>query len=177
MSFFSKLFSAKDENNSPSTSELGEYLFGLCLRQTNSFINDLTEQSQKNKNLIRVNADDIDVLELLIAFMWLYFDFLQIEKFRKSLDVMHGCFFDFVKKNGGDGKSAYDLLSARYDEYRHNFRNQETPNYTLVAYRISANIQHLDSPVDFMLQTMIIICFQANILTVGKDIIRKTPKD
>ncbi len=168
----------KENNESPSSSELGEYLFGLCLRNSKSFIDHVKEQRRKNEGLLRINIDDIDVLELIIAFMWSYFDLLQVERFRKSLDVMHDHFFSFVKKTGEDDKLAYELLSARYDEYRINFRKQNKPDYSKVAHLISAKIQHLDSPcTNIILHTMITITLQENILNVGEAIKNTSPRD
>jgi hypothetical protein len=179
MSFLSKMFGMKKENdNLLSSSELGKYLFGLCLRNSKSFIDSLKEQQEKNKELLKINIDDIDVLELTIVFMWSYFDLLQVEKYRKSLDVMHNHFFDFVKKRGEDAKRSYELLSARYDKYRQNFRNQSKPDYSKVAHLISANIQHLDSPcTNIILHTMITITIQENILNTGKAILKTSPRD
>lgn len=100
-----------------TSQELGEYIFNLCHRQTMSFLDSLNDPLQQKT--VKVNREEINPIELLIAFMWLYYDLLQGEKYDKALTQMHTCFMnDMIIVNGLPKDEVWHLLQMRYDEYR-----------------------------------------------------------
>lgn len=124
MDWFKKILKSKENTSSDAitSQELGEYLFNLCVRQVSSFLDGLDHSQKINK--VKANREDINQVELLIAFMWLYFDFLQVEKYHKALTRMHSCFMNHIIKCGLKEDEIWHLLQMRYDEYRKRHSSQ-----------------------------------------------------
>lgn len=154
-------------SNAMTSQELGEYLFDVCHRQTISFLNSLNASFQQK--MIKIDREEINQLELLIAFMWLYYDLLQGEKYDKALTQMHTCFMNNMI-NLGLSEETWNLLQMRYDEYRQSHRDKDTIDFTYrkVAYEICKNILDLDTCTNIDLWTKVTIVLQQNILNIGK---------
>lgn len=169
---------SNSSSDSITSHELGEYLFGLCLRHVASFTELLTHPNQQTKN--RIDTEKIDEVELLIAFMWSYFDFLQARKYGKALTTMHSCFMHQMGQFELKEDEVWHLLQARYDDYRKSHRSQDDIDFTYqkVSHEICKNILQLDVPnTDIFLWTSVTITLQEQILNIGKAIKNKTIKD
>lgn len=181
MNWFKKIFMPKANDNSSDAitlQELGDYLFNLCVRQVSSFLDGLDHSQKINK--VRVYREDINQVELLIAFMWLYFDLLQVEKYDKALTRMHSCFMNHMINCGLKEDKIWHLLQTRYDEYRQRHRSQGAIDFTYkkVASEICKNILNLDIPnTNLMLELQITITLQQNVLNIGKAIKSMPIKD
>lgn len=154
-----------------TSQELGEYLFNLCHRHTMAFLDSLNDPLQQK--MVKVDREEINQHELLIAFMWSYFDLLQVEKYEKAITTMHTCFMKNVIKCGLPEDEIWHLLQMRYDEYRQSHRSQGAIDFTYqkVAHEICKNILNRDMPnTNLLLLTNVTIVLQQNILNIGKAI-------
>ena len=170
MNWFKKVFLPKADDNSSDAmtpQELGDCLFNLCIRQVSSFLDGL-DHSQKI-NEVKVDRKDINQVELLIAFMWLYFDLLQVKKYEKTFTRMHTCFMNHMtKKLNLEEPEIWQTLQMRYDEYR---QSAIDSTFKKVASEICKNILDLDMPnTNLMLELQMTITLQQNILKIGKTI-------
>src|SRR6266542_2660174 len=171
MKWFKNIFSStvNDKPGEPVTSqELGDYLFDLCVRQVVSFL-DTWEHSLQEK--AKLSRDDIDQVELLIAFMWSYFDLLKNEKHLDALTRMHGRFRQHMTELNIDADEMWHLLQARYDEYRQRHSSKGTIDFTYkrAAWEIGKNINIHDSP-NLWLEVKVVVSLQQNVLHIGKAI-------
>lgn len=169
MKWFKNCFSssANDTPNKAVTSqELGDYLFGLCLRQVASFVDTWEHSFHK---IAKHSRDDIAQVELLIAFMWSYFDLLQDKKYLDALTRMHERFRQHMNELNLDANEIWYLLQARYDEYRRSHRAEGVIDYTYkrVAWEIGKNVH--DGP-NVLLEFQLTVSLQQNILHIGKGI-------
>lgn len=155
-----------------TSQELGEYLFNLCLRHVSSFLDSLARPVQQK--MVKIDREKINQVELLIAFMWLYYDLLQGEKYDKALTQMHTCFMnDMIIVNGLPKDEIWHLLQMRYDEYRQSHRSRDGIDFTYqkAASEICKNILDLDIPnTNVILWGLVTITLQDNILNNGKTI-------
>jgi len=168
---------ANNTSDAITSQELGDYLFGLCLRQVASFL-DIWEHSFQEKT--NLSKDDIDQVELLIAFMWSYFDLLQNKEYLDAFTMMHGRFRRHMNDLNIDADEMWRVLQARYDEYRQKHRSQGAIDFTYkkVASEICKNILNLDIPnTNLMLELQITITLQQNVLNIGKAIKSMPIKD
>lgn len=171
MKWFKKLFPSTASDNpgeSVTSQELGDYLFGLCLRQVESFL-DLWEHTVQEKTIVSsVSRDDIDQVELLIAFMWSYFDLLQNEKYLDAFTRMHGRFRQHMTELNIDADEMWHLLQARYDEYRQSHRSKGTIDFTYqrVSWEIAKNIHGPNLWLEFQVG----VSLKQNVLHIGKAI-------
>ncbi len=171
MKWFKNLVSSNASDN-PSEpvflEELGDSLFGLCVRQVVSFL-DNWEQSLKERHNPPLGRNEIDQIELLIAFMWSYFDLLQNEKYLDALTRMHGRFRKHMNNLNLDADKMWRLLQARYDEYRQRHRSEGTIDFTYkrVAREIAKNIH--DGP-SVWLEFAITISLQKQVQHIGEAI-------
>jgi hypothetical protein len=169
MNWFKKAFMPKVDDNSSDAmtpQQLGDCLFNLCIRQVSSFLDGL-EHSQKI-NEVKVDREDINQVELLIAFMWLYFDLLQVKKYEKTFTRMHTCFMDHMTKLNLEEAEIWQTLQMRYDDYR---QSAIDSTFKRVASEICKNILDLDMPnTNLMLEVQMTITLQQNILMIEKTI-------
>jgi hypothetical protein len=170
MTWLKNFFSSKASGNpgeSVTPQELGDSLFSLCLRHVASFLDDLEHGALKKMEHIR--RDEIDQIELLIAFMWSYFDLLQNEKYLDALTRMHGRFRQHMNNLNLDADKMWRLLQARYDEYRQRHRSEGTIDFTYkkAAWEMAKNIH--DGP-SVLLEFQLAVSLQNNILHIGKAI-------
>jgi hypothetical protein len=167
--WFKNLFSSTANDNAGeavTSQELGDYLFGLCLRQVVSFL-DICEHSFQEK--AKLSRDDIDQVELLIALMWSYFDLCQNEKYLDALTRMHGRFRQHMNDLNLDADEMWRLLQARYDQYRQTHRSEGKIDFTYkkAAWEMAKNIH--DGP-NVLLEFQLTVFLQKNILHIGKAI-------
>lgn len=175
MNWFEKTFKSKANTSSDAltSQELGDQLFNLCLRHVSSFI-DILQQTSLQK-MAKVDREKINQTELLLAFMWSYFDALQVEKYEKAFIRMHTCFIQFMTKLGHKDKEEeiWHTLKMRYDEYQKSHRSKDGIDFTYkkVAHEICKNILELDTPnTNVWLWFSITSCLQSNILNIAKTI-------
>lgn len=125
------------------------------------------DHSQKI-NEVKVDREDINQVELLIAFMWLYFDLLQVKKYEKTFTRMHTCFMNHMAKLNLEEPEMWHTLQMRYDEYR---QSAIDSTFKKVASEICKNILDLDMPnTNLILELQMTITLQQNILKIGKTI-------
>ncbi len=173
MNWIKKIFTSKStaSSNAMTSQELGEYLFNMCHRQTMSFLDSLNDPD--SKKMVKVDREQINQRELVIAFMWLYYDLLQGEKYDKALTKMHTCFMNNMIKLELPEEETWNLLQMRYDEYRQSHRSQGGIDYTYkkAAFNICKNILGRDMPdANLFLWTKVAIVLQQNIVNTGKAI-------
>jgi len=172
MKWFKNIFSAKTAHENPgetmTSQELGDYLFGMCVRWVGSFL-DIWEESIKKRGLGSASRDSINKVELLIAFMWSCFDLLQEEKYLDSLTRMHGRFRQHMNELNLDPNEMWRLLQVRYDEYLQSHRAEGKVDFTYkrAAWKISENIY--DGP-DVLLEFQVTISLQKIVLHIGQNI-------
>jgi hypothetical protein len=135
----------KSKGNTPieviTSEEFGELLYQSCFRHVMSFIESLDSPD------LQVDKEEIDEVELLIAFMWLFFDRMQNVTYANSFTRMHSCFMTDIGKMGLEKDEMWQLLQNRYDEYRTAHRCQGGDDtYEKVAHEIHKNILGLDMP-------------------------------
>jgi hypothetical protein len=123
----------------------------------------------KEKKLSSLSRDDIDHGELLIAFMWSYFDLLQKEKYLDALTRMHGRFRQHMTDVNVDADEMWRISQARYDEYLQSHRSKGTTDFTYqeVSSEIAKNLH--DGP-NLWLRFQVRVHLQQNIIHIGKAI-------
>lgn len=177
MSWLKKIFT-NTSSDALSSQQLGDYLFEMCARQTLSFLDSLDKFPQK---ILKVSKEDINQTEVIIAFMWLFYDLLQQDdKYHKALTQMHSRFMNHMAKYDLSTEDTRDILLMRYDEYRECHRHKGTIDFTykLVGAKICKNILDLNTPnTNLYLEGAVIIALQESILNIGKHIKSISIKD
>jgi hypothetical protein len=175
VNWFKKILTSNandDSHKAINSQELGEQLFNLCHKHTMSFLDSLNDPLQQKT--VKVNREEINQVELLIAFMWLYYDLLQGGKYEKALTQMHTCFMnDMIIKCELPEDEIWHLLQMRYDEYRQFHRSQDAIDFTYqkAAQKICKNILGLDRQnANLDLWVLVAINLQQCILKYGKAI-------
>ena len=135
MNWLKKIFTPKASDISDDAMtyrELGDYLFNLCVRQVSSFLDYLEHWQKMTPSEFKVDRKSINQVELLIAFMWLYFDFFDLlrdKKYEKPLTRMHTCFMNHMTNLGLESE-IWHLLQMRYDEYLQRHRSHGEIDFT-----------------------------------------------
>jgi hypothetical protein len=180
MNWLKKLF--KSESNTSidamTSEELGEQLFNQCLRHVKSFLDNLEQTSLKKE--CKTTREQINQTELLTAFMWSYFDAMQVEKYEKTFVRMHTCFIKFMTKLGHKEDEIWNTLKIRYDEYHKSHTSKDKIDFTYrnVAHEICKNILDLETPnIDIFLWLLVTTTLQQNMLHTGKTIVSMPIKD
>ena len=125
----------------------------------------------------KLTKDDIDPVELLIGFMWSYFDLLQTDRMAKTIDEkyfdaltrMHGRFRQQMHDLNLDADEMWRLLKTRYDQYHQSHRSEGKIDYTFkkAAWEMAKNIH--DGP-NVLLEFELTLFLQQNILDIDKAI-------
>ena len=146
MNWFKKIFPPKQTSAKQimSSQEFGDFLFALSTEGVSSFMASLDSLEFQFIS----KKEEIDQIELLIAFMWLFFDRMQNPKFAEAFTRLHSCFMTYIRGLGLDESETWALLQRRYDEYRRTHRAQAEVNdtYDKVAHEIQSNILGSEMP-------------------------------
>jgi hypothetical protein len=180
MNWLKKLFrsEANTSGDAVTSQELGEQLFNLCLRHVKSFLENLEQDSMQKVS--KVKREQINQTELLLAFMWSYFDLMQVEKYEKTFARMHTCFIKFMTKLGHKENEIWHTLKTRYDEYHKSHTSKDKIDFTYrnVAHEICKNILDLETPnINPFLWLLVTTTLQENMLRTGKGIVSIPIKD
>lgn len=146
---FKKVFATKPNTTKTMTSqEFGDFLFTLSVDGASSFMTSLDLPELRAKSELKNKKEEINQIELLIAFMWLLFDRMQNPKYAKGFTRFHSRFMTLINEAGLDESETWQLLQERYEEYRQAHRTQgEVDNtYGKVAHEIQDNILGLNAP-------------------------------
>lgn len=172
MTWVKKIFRAKSDNpkSSATADEIGQVLFDLCLRNTKHFISSLDDAS--TKKMVNIDKENINQIELLIAYMWAFFDhldMLHLKNYDKVLTKMHSCFINQMINYGLSEKELWQLVKMRYDEYRKIHRSQKgtSISHEKVAYNICNNILRKEVNTEFIFCSLISIDFNSKIFTMS----------
>lgn len=146
--------------------------FGLML------FNDFILPSYSNfYNDAGSKKEDIIELELLIAYVWLVFHFLNVagEKYKKVANALDHAFFQYYKSNIPSAKLAplsgdcfFNLLSIKFEQYKDSFMSgYKNMNFEKVAMIISKNVLASDKPnIDIFFNFKLGISFQQSAIAL-----------
>jgi hypothetical protein len=149
VNWLKKVFASKPNTSNTMTSqEFGDFLFGLCIDGISSFMLSLDSPELRVRVEFTDKKMEINQIELLIAFMWLFFDRMQNPKYAKGFTRFHSRFMAHIDEAGLEESETWQLLQRRYDEYRRVHRSQGAVDntYGKIAHEIQSNILGLDVP-------------------------------
>jgi hypothetical protein len=172
MPWFKKTPSSKPANLKEvmTSQEFGDFLFTLSANGASSFMTSLGSPEFPEKLELSNKKEEIDQVELLIAYMWLFFDWMQQPKYAEAFTRLHSRFMALVREAGQDEKETWALLQRRYDEYRRAHRTQgEVDNtYGKVAHEIQDNILGLNVPsVNIVFWVSLTVSIQEHLIASG----------
>jgi len=150
MSWFKKIFPPKPTNAKQimTSREFGDFLFTLCTDRVSSFMASFDSPEFLERPEFINKKKEIDQVELLIVFMWLFFDRMQNPKYAEVFTRLHSHFMTYIRGVGLDEAETWALLQRRYDEYRRSHRSQAEVDdtYGKVSHEIQSNILGSDMP-------------------------------
>lgn len=128
---------------------LGKSLFDFAIMSCQTFLKSLNKT--ENKEQQSLSKEDINQEELLIAYLWLVFHFLNVAgaNYEDTARNMHNTYVSFLKLPQKETDLAMKHLFDRYEEYRENFSNnadggfknvKENSNFEKISYLIANNI-------------------------------------
>lgn len=172
MSWFKKIFPPKPTNAKQimTSREFGDFLFTLCTDGVSSFMASLDSPEFLERPEFINKKKEIDQVEILISFMWLFFDRMQNPKYAEGFTRLHSRFMTYIRGLGLDESETWALLQRRYDEYRRAHRTQaEGDNtYGKVAHEILSNILGSDTPtMGVMFWHFLTISIQEHMIASG----------
>lgn len=132
-----------------NSEELGKSLFDFAVMSCQTFLKSLDKA--ENKDQQSLNKEDIIQGELLIAYLWLVFHFLNVAgtNYEDTAKHMHNTYVSFLKLPQQEIDLAMEHLANRYEEYKKNFSNnaegsfknvKENANFEKISYLITNNI-------------------------------------
>ncbi|MDD2354327.1 MAG: hypothetical protein PHX76_03055 [Patescibacteria group bacterium] len=132
-----------------NSEELGKSLFDFAIMSCQTFLKSLDKA--ENKDQQSLNKEDINQGELLIAYLWLVFHFLNVAgtNYEDTAKHMHNTYVSFLKLPQQEIDLAMKHLADRYEEYKENFSNnadggfknvKENSNFEKISYLIANNI-------------------------------------
>lgn len=177
MGWFRKVFPPIATNGKQlmTSQEFGDFLFTLSTDGVSSFVASLDSPEFLERQEFINKNDQIDQVELLIAFMWLFFDRMQNPKFAEAFTRLHSRFMTHIRGIGLDESRTWALLQRRYDEYRrvHRAQAEVDDTYGTVAHEIQRNILGTDMPsTGVMFWHFLTISIQEHMIASG-DLIKK----
>jgi len=108
------------------------------------------------RNDAGLKKEDIIELELLIAYTWLVFHFLNVagKKYEKVANALNHALFQYYKNNIPSAKLAplsgngfFNLLNIKSEQYKNSFMSgHKNMNFEKVAIIISENVLASDKP-------------------------------
>jgi hypothetical protein len=149
VNWLKKVFASKPNTSNTMTSQgFGDFLFGLCIDGVSSFMLSLDSPELRVRVEFTDKKKEINQIELLITFMWLFFDRMQNPKYAKGFTRFHSRFMAHIGEAGLEESETWQLLQRRYDEYRRVHRSQGAVDntYGKIAHEIQSNILGLDVP-------------------------------
>jgi len=162
------------EKHRISSNDFGVMLFNdFILPSYNNFY---SNSGSKKDNTIE--------FELLIAYAWLVFHFLNVagKKYEKVANALNHAFFQYYTNNIPSAKLAplsgngfFNLLSIKFERYKENFASEhKNMNFEKVAMIISENVLASDKPnIDIFFNFRLGISFKQSALSLAK-ILKKT---
>lgn len=153
-----------------NSKELGSSLFDFAVLSKNEFLENFEKQNTLNMEA-KVKKEEINQAELLIAYLWLVFHFLNIagqNKYEKSIYFFHSRYVDHLGLSKSITEQAIIHLSKRYNEYKNDFQQENSiGNFQKIGMTTSTNI--LGRPtIDFVFHTNLGLSLQHSAISLGK---------
>lgn len=152
-----------------NSKELGNSLFDFAVQSKNKFLENFEKQNTLNMD-VKVKKEEINQDELLIAYLWLVFHFLNVagQKYEKSTYFFHSVYADYLNLSESMTEQAMSHLSKRYNEYKDDFQHENSVgNFQKIGKTISNNILGKPS-IDFVFQTNLGLNLQQSAIAMGK---------
>ena len=132
-----------------NSEELGKSLFDFAIMSCKSFLKNFEKTKNKNQQLI--SRENINQEELLIAYLWLIFHFLNVAgvEYEYAARSMHDTYISLLKLSQKEIDSKMKHLSDRYEAYKESFSNnaeggfknvKRDANFEKVSYLIADNV-------------------------------------
>lgn len=153
-----------------NSKELGKNLFNFALLSKNKFLESFEKQNTLNME-VKVKEEEINQEELLIAYLWLVFHFLNMagqNKYEKTTHFLHSTYADYLNLSESVTEEAMNHLLKRYNEYKKDFQQDNSiGNFQRIGVSISTNI--LGKPtIDFVFHTNLGLRSQQLFITLGE---------
>lgn len=107
-----------------NSEELGESLFDFAIMSCQSFLRSFDKGKVDFEMFYKsLNKEDINPSELLIAYLWFIFNFLNVmgANYQNTARYMHNAYVSFLNLKKPETDSRMEHLFSRYEEYKKGF--------------------------------------------------------